>query len=291
MTNNNNHKIFEEMIREAQSVRLSESKKSLIRENIVYFIKNGPVRNADLARQTGKKQLLIKLKFMPIFLAVMLLLGGGGAAAFAAESSLPGDILYPIKNVTEGARVALSLSTEAKAKAQTEFATRRLEEAEQLAAAGRLDARTEAEVKANFEVQSSEAVKTVEAIKASNHAAAAVAVSSNFEAAIKAHAKVLKGILTARAASPAPTTSDTLPVTTTINSDDAISAKAVIGAEQAPATEVIVSGTLINQLEVLRGAELAPAAAEEQVGADAAVSSDGVPLTGSAALKIDGSIK
>lgn len=63
-----------------------------------------------------------------------LLASGWSATVSAAAGSLPGDVLYPVKRVGESAQLTLA-SLDRRAVLHTEFASRRLEEAEQLQAA------------------------------------------------------------------------------------------------------------------------------------------------------------
>jgi hypothetical protein len=70
--------------------------------------------------------------------ALILMLAGGGVA-FAAEVTLPGDRLYPVKvEVTEPLRDSLAFSVSAKAYLEELKIERRLTEAAKLAAEGRL---------------------------------------------------------------------------------------------------------------------------------------------------------
>jgi hypothetical protein len=68
---------------------------------------------------------------------LVLLLATGTTAAYAAEGSLPGDALYPVKRGIETARLALSLTSEGDADLQAAFADRRLAELEELTGMGR----------------------------------------------------------------------------------------------------------------------------------------------------------
>lgn len=63
----------------------------------------------------------------------------GGTISYAAESALPGDVLYEVKvSINERAKVALAKTEEAQALVQAELADRRLQEAEKLALLGKL---------------------------------------------------------------------------------------------------------------------------------------------------------
>jgi hypothetical protein len=65
------------------------------------------------------------------FLVITLLaflFGGAGMTAYAAQSALPGDILYPVKSSLEQAQLALSANPAGRAELQMGFAERRLDE-------------------------------------------------------------------------------------------------------------------------------------------------------------------
>ncbi len=69
--------------------------------------------------------------------AVALLVGGLTSAA-ASENSLPGDALYPIKLGVERAQLAITFDPVARARLHAQFAEVRLQEAQRLVAAGRV---------------------------------------------------------------------------------------------------------------------------------------------------------
>lgn len=67
------------------------------------------------------------------FLLIILLLMGTSGATFASQSALPGDMLYPVKLTTEKVRVAIVPDPTEKAKLHLAFASRRLQELNQIA--------------------------------------------------------------------------------------------------------------------------------------------------------------
>src|SRR3989344_5335559 len=76
---------------------------------------------------------------MGIILAILLAISAG--VSYSAESSLPGDVLYPIKtDLNERIQGWLALSAKAESEHQANLAIRRLEEAEKLKAEGKLNA-------------------------------------------------------------------------------------------------------------------------------------------------------
>lgn len=75
------------------------------------------------------------------FAALVLIIGISGSTAFAAEGSVPGDILYGVKiGVNEPVALALAATPEAKAQAHTAIAVERLSEASTLISNGTLTA-------------------------------------------------------------------------------------------------------------------------------------------------------
>ena len=77
---------------------------------------------------------------LPILIIVSLL-GGGAGATYASQSSLPGEVLYPVKLVTERAQVALTVDDAREAALHLKFSSKRLEEVEELAHEGKKDPR------------------------------------------------------------------------------------------------------------------------------------------------------
>ncbi|MFZ1987526.1 MAG: DUF5667 domain-containing protein, partial [Minisyncoccia bacterium] len=74
-----------------------------------------------------------------------------GGTTYAAQGSLPGDVLYPLKTkVTEPLEGALAFGEEAKAKWHAGVAEERLTEAEKLAEKGKLDSTTSSKLAVAF---------------------------------------------------------------------------------------------------------------------------------------------
>lgn len=128
----------------AREVRLSAEEKSLMREALVRHMEFRPVRNIDSSRLQLVKGFglipspfsishLRNKKFMPILAILGLLMSG--SVSFAAENTVPGDVLYPVKvHVNETVRGAVAVTPQAKAQWDVRLVERRLEEVEKLAA-------------------------------------------------------------------------------------------------------------------------------------------------------------
>lgn len=105
-------------------------------------------------------------------LAIVLLVGAGTASA--AQSALPGDLLYPVKvSVSEPLQGAFVVTASEKARFHASLAERRLEEAQTLAARGTLDASAAEVVETNFDIQANQVEERLVALEESDPASAA----------------------------------------------------------------------------------------------------------------------
>jgi len=84
-----------------------------------------------------RRPLILRPAYAIAGLAVALMLTFSTGAAYAAESTLPGDTLYPVKLGLEEARLAFSPTVAGDAALAASFADRRLAEIETLTAHGR----------------------------------------------------------------------------------------------------------------------------------------------------------
>jgi hypothetical protein len=90
------------------------------------------------ARRGGRRLRLSFAQLFPILLVALL--GGvifGGGIAWAAQDSLPGELLYPVKLAMEDARLALASTPAGKVDVALDLMDERAEELQALAAAGR----------------------------------------------------------------------------------------------------------------------------------------------------------
>lgn len=143
---------------EATQIRLSESEKAVMHANI--FGTPSPVQVTKSQYVTVSHYSWFSARFvtaMAAFLIVML----GGSTVYASQAALPGDVLYTVKvGVAEPVRAALAFSSKAKLSVHTEIAEERLEEAQELAAEGRLSADAALQIETSLEAH----VQEVEAL-------------------------------------------------------------------------------------------------------------------------------
>ena len=74
---------------------------------------------------------------MALVLALALVMGSAGATVYAAQQSLPDEVLYPIKTWTEDTRLSLTQASESQLELMLDYSNRRLEEISQLRSMGK----------------------------------------------------------------------------------------------------------------------------------------------------------
>jgi hypothetical protein len=85
-----------------------------------------------------KKRLAFAMRLVGALLAIVMgTVSLGGGIVWAANASLPGDLLYPVKTTVEDARLALVSAPEHQVGLALQFAEERVEEIQTLAEAGR----------------------------------------------------------------------------------------------------------------------------------------------------------
>lgn len=117
----------------AHKVRLTADEKSTMRGELLRYMKMHPAVSSQSIRIPSSFSIsdLRNKKTMPILVSLGILMGG--SLSFAAENTVPGDILYPIKtHVNETVRGAVAGTPKAKAEWEVRLAERRLEEVEKL---------------------------------------------------------------------------------------------------------------------------------------------------------------
>ncbi|MEX1027825.1 MAG: DUF5667 domain-containing protein [Candidatus Paceibacterota bacterium] len=190
-------KTIKELFRRAAPT-LSQSEVRSMREMLAEQIDLQPVsaehteRLYTANRSRGEKRTVFALfltyiRPMPA-VALVLALVLSGSVSVAAQQALPGDTLYPIKtNVNEEVADWFSVSATADANRAAMLAERRLEEAEQLAVQGRLEATTRVQTQQALGVH----LERFESEVAQLEVDAAGEARARLESALAAHDRVL----------------------------------------------------------------------------------------------------
>lgn len=134
---------------------------------------------------------IMERKFMPTLVFVAILLTTGGTS-IAAENSLPGESLYPLKiNVNEQLQALTAFTPEAKAKVASDAANQRLKEAVILSKRGQLNDGTKEILEQQIMKNAGEIKNQVASLVSTNNLKTAQSVTVNFESSLKTHALIL----------------------------------------------------------------------------------------------------
>lgn len=188
---------FTELKNNARTTKLEPGTKQAMRVRLYNYLEQNPmgafVAPTPVARPVPSTFFFFSTRYM-VPLALILIVGLGSGTAFAAQGALPGDTLYPVKiNVNEAVQTALATSPTAKAEVQAQLATTRLEEAETLAATGKLDATTTAALAINFTAHAQAAQAVTQTIE-SNDPGTAAQLGADFASTLVAHSAILAQI-------------------------------------------------------------------------------------------------
>ena len=127
---------------------------------------------------------------MGIILAILLAISAG--VSYSAESSLPGDVLYPIKtDLNERIQGWLALSAKAESEHQANLAIRRLEEAEKLKAEGKLNAELKSRLEGEFKEHVKAANDEMDRLEEKGESDAASSVRTKIKSSVSAKGSIL----------------------------------------------------------------------------------------------------
>ena len=147
-----NNKRLNDGIKHIRKIGLSGAEKNLLFKNVLNYVDNNPVLVKNRSPYGGSfwsVNVFNRTSFASLI--IILALAFGGVTVFAAESSLPGDLLYPIKvNVSEPIVDAVTFGKVSKIAREAEKADERLKEAEVLASQGRLNEESRKELENRF---------------------------------------------------------------------------------------------------------------------------------------------
>lgn len=185
---------FKHIINEAKRSTLQKEEKSQIRETLFSFMQEHPVRNGQIIRHRYQNpNIWMSMLLRPAIVALLLVFVVGGGVGYAAEKSLPGDLLFSVKvNINEEIHGLFVFSEEAKANWQIERVERRLKETEKLALQDRLNKQTNETITSNFENHVNSASGHIAALEAQGNLLIAEDLNSRLESSLIAHEKVFQ---------------------------------------------------------------------------------------------------
>lgn len=190
----------EQLKKRSESVRLRAVERGELRDRLVTYMEYHPLpESAGVAKKQGNASIrgeqffAIRFSspqvrgFISAFVVLVLII-----IPIAAERSLPGDVLYPVKvNVTEEIRSSLAVSPYAKVEWETRRLERRIAEARLLASEGRLTQEVGSEVAEAVKAHTNAAQQGIAELRKSDSDEAAIA-EITFESALTVQSEVLE---------------------------------------------------------------------------------------------------
>jgi len=183
-------------------IGLSAAESEQMRDTIIAYTRAHPaeVRIEKGARHTSRKpfgffSLLLANRPMLVTLLVAFVMAVSGGTTLAAESTIPGDFLYPVKvHVNENVRSAFHVSEESKAGWEAARAERRLEEAAVLAQNGELRSEVSVKLEQRMEAHIDRAKAHIEKLEEAGELEAAAAAQARLEASMRTHQKFFEDL-------------------------------------------------------------------------------------------------
>lgn len=192
----------EQFNKKAHGIKMRASERKDLRARLVSYMEYHPLP-AEMRTQvaSAKEYSIASEQFKTVHISSLFVRAVAGVFALflvvvipiAAERSVPGDVLYPVKTqFTEELRGTLAFSPYAKVEWETSLLERRIAEARLLASEGRLSPEVEAEVAEAVKVHSGNAKQEIEELRVSDSDEAAIAEIA-FASALAVQSEVLEG--------------------------------------------------------------------------------------------------
>jgi hypothetical protein len=153
---------------EAGNIRLTHAEKAAM-QAAIFGLPVGKAGAASPMYVEPSPYFFFSYQFRMALAGVLMLVVVGTGTASAAQGSVPGDLLYTVKiSITEPVELALAPSASAKADVQVRLAERRIEEAQSLAAEGRLEAGVAEQLATSFDAHAESAQQLADSVEESD---------------------------------------------------------------------------------------------------------------------------
>src|SRR3989344_895566 len=179
---------FSQFKDEARKIRLTTEERVALRLRLASAFGR---ETAQIPRRSPLPSPFLIFNFRLVSSALVLALVVGSSVTYAAESAVPGDVLYPVKiHVTENFRDVVAVSDSAQVAWHTEAAERRIEEAEQLVAHGVLTEEKKIELQEKFDEHVLAAEELTDSLKETEPEVAS-AIETRFDSSVSSHVAIM----------------------------------------------------------------------------------------------------
>lgn len=189
--------IIKQLKRYAQGTHLSAEEKTAMRDVLIRYIVAHPARESAYQSRSIPSPFSLEVLRSRKSLAALVIGGllAGGSVSFAAEGTVPGDMLYPIKvRVNEPMRGVFAVTPQTKALWEVRLVERRLEEIEKIASLpGRSSSERQA-IQKRLEDHTVVARKRIADLKERGDEDRALAAAEHFTEVLQEHEAVLEDL-------------------------------------------------------------------------------------------------
>jgi len=197
MNDHDIEKLLGDAGRSAKKVGMTVAEKDRHRSRLMQFMEKAGTLPAPADIRAVKPNLWTSLlrKLNPAYIAAPVLVILGAGVVYAAEGSLPGDLLYGLKtNVIERVQTSLAFSAEDKANLNAQFAVKRLVEAEAVSKKHNLDPSKKLELSKDFAQKKDDLLKEIQTLKNENKSTEADKIYNDFSSRLQEHRLILTDI-------------------------------------------------------------------------------------------------
>lgn len=187
--------ILNTIIKKAKEVKLSDTERTALFSRVDSFVRQNPIlASKSVQNDVTWFSYIFSNYGRAVSFALVVFVVLGGSTSFAAQDTLPGNLLYPVKvSINEGIK-SLFVSRANKAAFEASRAVLRLQEAETLAKNGMLSPQAQIQVENNFNAHVSEVQKSIQQYQDSGELKKAFDASSNLELSLKKQEQVLANL-------------------------------------------------------------------------------------------------
>ena len=178
---------LEKLNKVKEVVKLPEEVRSSMRLELLQVMKDTPAILA-IPESIPSPWVFFTHKHLQSSFVLATLVLVGVSSSFAAERSLPGDFLYPIKvNFNEKIVAKLQITPLAQANYATVLANKRIGEAKKLKEKDNLTDEKKTYLDSQFEVQTNIATKNIQIVETAGDVDEAVKLSKNLKKSVRSH--------------------------------------------------------------------------------------------------------
>jgi hypothetical protein len=182
---------MERLFTKIKKEALSQDEKTKIFSTLQNFVNENPIKSTPPPFYISWSFFGQKTFVIPAVVTIIIVLIGSGTV-FAAQNSLPNDMLYPIKMLSESMQSFAATDTKTKAQIEASHAISRLNEVEQIVNLNKqINKETEKEIGNNFGVQLQSVTANINKLKSSGQTQDASIIWSDFKKSVAKHEKTI----------------------------------------------------------------------------------------------------